>query len=219
LSIRSHKSSSKEIRAVQKPQRANGKQRVAAILEAAALVFAEKGYEGATMAEIAARSDTKIGSLYRFFPNKESLADMIIASAREYLSSTFDNFQKTAAGLSTDELADGLMAVLLEHFTRPAVLDLTDARPDWSVKRDAFRAEALDRIAKILRLNSPGLSKKVSEDIALVVIFNVKTMRSHQQAFGPASSALKEFRDMTRIYLAHRLKPSRRSARKSNGVA
>lgn len=44
-------------------------------MEAAAAVIAEKGYEGATMAEIAARSGTKIGSLYRFFPNKESLAD------------------------------------------------------------------------------------------------------------------------------------------------
>jgi len=75
LSIHSHKSSAKKTRAVKVPQRSNGKLRVAAILEAAAAVIAEEGYEGATMAEIAARSGTKIGSLYRFFPNKESLAD------------------------------------------------------------------------------------------------------------------------------------------------
>jgi hypothetical protein len=37
------------------PQRANGRLRVAAILEAAADVIAEKGYEAATMAEIDAR--------------------------------------------------------------------------------------------------------------------------------------------------------------------
>jgi AcrR family transcriptional regulator len=52
----------------------------------AAAVIAEKGFEGATMAEIAARSDTKIGSLYRFFPNKESLADKIVVGARKRYS-------------------------------------------------------------------------------------------------------------------------------------
>ena len=51
MSIHSHKSSAKKARAVQAPQRSNGKLRVAAILEAAAAVIAEKGYEGATMAE------------------------------------------------------------------------------------------------------------------------------------------------------------------------
>jgi len=75
LSIHSHKSSSKKARAVKAPQRANGKLRVAAILEAAAGVIAVKGYEGATMAEIAARSGTKIGSLYGFFPDMESLPE------------------------------------------------------------------------------------------------------------------------------------------------
>jgi hypothetical protein len=73
--FRSGMSSPKESRSVQAPLRANGKLRVAAILEAAAAVIGEKGYEGATMAEIAARSATKIGSLYRFFPNQESVAE------------------------------------------------------------------------------------------------------------------------------------------------
>ena len=43
------------------PQRRNGKLRVAtAILKAGEAVIVEKGYEAATMAEIAARSNTKI---------------------------------------------------------------------------------------------------------------------------------------------------------------
>src|SRR5207253_2006161 len=39
------------------PKRERGKQRVAELLQAAAAVFAEKGYEAATMTEIAARAD------------------------------------------------------------------------------------------------------------------------------------------------------------------
>src|SRR5579863_10009405 len=86
-------------RAVHMPQRANGELRVAAILEAAATVITEKGYEGATMAEIAVRSSTKIGSLYRFFPNKESLADTIV-SARENVDAVFDRFDADVNTLS-----------------------------------------------------------------------------------------------------------------------
>jgi AcrR family transcriptional regulator len=57
------------------PKRQRGHLRVAAILEAGVAVFTEKGYDAATMTEIAARSGTAIGSLYRFFPSKDVLAD------------------------------------------------------------------------------------------------------------------------------------------------
>jgi AcrR family transcriptional regulator len=75
--------------------------RVAAITEAAAAVIDEKGYEGATMAEIAARSGTKIGSLYRFFPNKESVADTILVGARENIDAVFDRFDASVNALSS----------------------------------------------------------------------------------------------------------------------
>ncbi|HXM07797.1 MAG TPA: TetR family transcriptional regulator, partial [Candidatus Acidoferrum sp.] len=51
------------------PQRRPGKLRVAALMEAGAAEIAERGFEGATMAAIAARAGAPIGSLYRFFPN------------------------------------------------------------------------------------------------------------------------------------------------------
>ena len=60
------------------PKRERGRQRVAAIMDAAVELFSEKGYDAATMTEIAARSSTAIGSLYRFFPSKEALADALL---------------------------------------------------------------------------------------------------------------------------------------------
>ena len=206
MSIPSHKSSPKKTRAVQAPQRSNGKLRVAAILEAAAAVIAEKGYEGATMAEIAARSGTKIGSLYRFFPNKESLADTIVVSARENLDAVFDRFDAGVHGLSIRALADGLMALIFGLFTRPALMKLLDAGQEWSVKRGEFRSAMLQRAAKTLTLHTPNLSKKSAADIALVVLLNVKTVAAHQAFFDhSAPGAPDEFRDMTRLYLQSRL--------------
>ncbi len=54
--------------AARAPKRQRGRLRVAAILEAGREVFTEKGYDAATMTEIAARSGTAIGSLYPLFP-------------------------------------------------------------------------------------------------------------------------------------------------------
>ena len=65
------------------PQRHRGRLRVAAILEAGAEAFREKGYDAVTMTEIAARSGTTFGSLYRFFPSKEALANALLAQYAE----------------------------------------------------------------------------------------------------------------------------------------
>jgi AcrR family transcriptional regulator len=205
LSIHSHKSSSKKTRAVQAPQRSNGKLRVAAILEAAAAVISEKGYEGATMAEIASRSGTKIGSLYRFFPNKESIADTIVVSARENLDAVFDRFDAGVNALSIPALADGLMTLIFELFTRPAFMRLLDAGQDWSVKREEFRSALLQRVAKTLLIHTPNLSEKSAGDIALVVVLNVKAVVTHQASFDSGFNTAHEFRDMTRLYLQSRL--------------
>jgi len=207
LSISSHKSSFKKSRPAQAPQRANGKLRVAAILEAAAAVIGEKGYEGATMAEIAARSGTKIGSLYRFFPNKESVADTILVSARENIEDVFDKFDARVNALSIRALADELMALVFELFTRPAFMKLLDAGQDWSVKREEFRAALQQRVTKTLTIHTPKLSKKSAADIALVVMLNAKAVATQKAFFGhSASNVPDEFRDMTRLYLQSRLR-------------
>ena len=203
----SHKSRTKKSRAVQAPQRANGKLRVAAILEAAAAVIGEKGYEGATMAEIASRSGAKIGSLYRFFPNKESVADTILVSARENIDAVFDRFDACVNALSIRALADDLMALIFELFTRPAFMKLLDEGQDWSVKREEFRAALQQRVTETLMIHTPKLSKKSAADIALVVMLNAKAVATQKAFFDDsASNVPDEFRDMTRLYLQSRLR-------------
>lgn len=60
---------------------ARSRARVDAILDAADAVFLEMGYAEATTNHVAARAGTSIGSLYRFFPNKEAL---LVALAERY---------------------------------------------------------------------------------------------------------------------------------------
>lgn len=52
------------------PTQARSRRRLAAILDAAARLFAEQGFEATTMEAIAAGAETSVGSVYQFFPNK-----------------------------------------------------------------------------------------------------------------------------------------------------
>src|SRR5437879_11351369 len=79
------------------PRQARGEQRIAAILQAAAQVFYEVGFDAATTDMIAQRAHTAIGSLYDFFPNKEAIA--------RRLSEQFcDDLRALVDGILTDDL-------------------------------------------------------------------------------------------------------------------
>jgi hypothetical protein len=131
---------------------------------------------------------------------------MIVVSARENVDAVFDRFDAGVHALSFRALADDLMALIFELFTRPAFMKLLDACQEWSVKREEFRSAMLQRVAKTLTIHTPNLPKKSAADIALVVLLNVKTVATHQAFFDrSASGAPDEFRDMTRLYLQSRL--------------
>lgn len=59
---------------------------VEAILQAAAQVFSQYGYTEGTTDKVAARAGVSIGSLYQYFPNKDSL---LIALARHHMDEAF----------------------------------------------------------------------------------------------------------------------------------
>src|SRR5580658_3981596 len=96
--------------AARAPKRQRGRLRVAAILETGREVIMEKGYDAATMTEIAARSGTAIGSLYRFFPSKESLSDALLL---HYVEQTTEGLAALATR-ATDMTPEVLAAALVE---------------------------------------------------------------------------------------------------------
>jgi AcrR family transcriptional regulator len=55
------------------PQQARSWERFHRILDAGAQLFVEMGYESVTTDDIAARANTSVGGLYRFFPDKAAI--------------------------------------------------------------------------------------------------------------------------------------------------
>lgn len=209
----SNKSRTPPRRAAVEPRRRPGKERVAALMEAAAAVIAEKGYEAATMAEIAARAGALVGSLYHFFPNKEALAEVLIQRYSEIIERAFDVIDERAASMKPREVADSLIGVLVEiQGESRAMVALLDAKAEWSARQQVFVAAALNRIVVTLSLHSAHLSSEMRRDMAAVLLQNMKAMKVLTAEHGPDSGAVAELREMTRLYLESKLggaRPSR----------
>jgi len=58
------------------------------------------------MKEIAERSNTKIGSLYRFFPTKDVVADALLELYAESLEAFWQAIIAKARSVTTEQLAD-----------------------------------------------------------------------------------------------------------------
>src|SRR5258708_39698906 len=56
------------------PQQQRATRRLTNFLDVAEVLFAEIGYEATTMTAIAERSGSGIGTLYHYFPDKQSMA-------------------------------------------------------------------------------------------------------------------------------------------------
>lgn len=77
---------------VGRPPTAKGKRTRLRILHAARVVFAESGYVGARMSDVASRAGMSMGGLYRYFGDKEGLFEALIGDLHEEL------FARSTAG-------------------------------------------------------------------------------------------------------------------------
>ena len=198
-----------------KPQRDAGRQRVAELLQAAAAVIQERGFEAATMAEIAAQADAKIGSLYRFFPNKDAVAEALMCRYAETLQAEYDAIHAHAADATPQELADILIDLLVKLYPQARALTaFLDSRTDWTEVRRRFRTQTLVGIKTALTICAPDLDDKEAEDVAAVVLNNMKTMWGMAKNDVPTTpGAPDQLRLMNRLYLAAVLRPGRLTAR------
>jgi AcrR family transcriptional regulator len=77
-----------------KPSQARGKERVRIILAAALELFKRQGMEEVTTNDIAAQARIPIGSLYRYFPNKDAIVVALTELYVDDISDIFDDIGK-----------------------------------------------------------------------------------------------------------------------------
>ncbi len=81
-------------------------------MEAAARVFYEDGYLSTTTNEIAAEAGVSIGSLYQYFPNKDSL---LIEIARRHISESLVAFDELMNGFGPEASLGQMIGHVIDH--------------------------------------------------------------------------------------------------------
>jgi AcrR family transcriptional regulator len=190
--------------AAKEPKRERGKQRVAALIDAGAELFAEKGYEATTMTEIASRAGAAIGSLYQFFPSKEALAEALFNRFTERAAASFARVEELAPGRSARELADLLIDYKLEQGTdRDAAIVLLSSVASIIERRKPLGDALRGRIAKILSAANPALGEDEAAATAVLVNQVMKMIPALAATKDERTPALVgEARKLMALYLA-----------------
>jgi AcrR family transcriptional regulator len=188
------------------PQRQRGRLRVAAILEAGATAFREKGYEAVTMTEIAARSGATFGSLYRFFPSKEALANTLLAQYAERALDRLAELAELAPTLTPAALADTLVDFMTTlQAERSFAMALMEAGAGDGEKREAFRAAFRASISLILTRAFPDYGQPKAQAMTAVVLHILKGLATAMPEKPDEARRLRaEFRDLLCLYLGSR---------------
>jgi AcrR family transcriptional regulator len=153
-----------------RPQRQRGHERVAALLEAAGACFVEKGYEGTTMTEVAARAGAAIGSLYQFFPTKEALARALLAQYAQALYEALGAFAQASANWTAAQWAEQLCAFLIGFRKRhPAYESLVESMPKPAADGLAIRRRLRAELQALLARRAPHRSAEEMHAAAVVV--------------------------------------------------
>jgi AcrR family transcriptional regulator len=164
-----------ELRSRRVPTQERSKKRVERIIEAASHVFAEEGYEAATMEGIAARAETSIGSIYQFFPNKLSLFDALAHRYHDKLRGFFDLL--LAPPLLDrpwpEILETGIDALVLFHAQEPgfrAVWVSLNLTAEVVTEGEAINRDFARRIEGVLAAKLPGLPAETRPVVATMMV-------------------------------------------------
>jgi len=147
------------------PRQERSKVMVEAILEAAAEIFAELGYARATTNKIAERAGVSVGSLYQYFPNKDSLISSLYEVHHARIHEVANNALRRFGDHSV-ELEEGLRRFLHElnevHEANPTLTKalsremMRESEVDEKSRTDQDEAAKMDHLAMLL-FNRPDV--------------------------------------------------------------
>ncbi|PSN12938.1 TetR family transcriptional regulator [filamentous cyanobacterium CCT1] len=157
------------------PKQRRGQQRVEKILEAAALVFDEVGYEAATTHQIAERAGTAIGSLYQFFPDKAAIFNAMELRHIERVEAMWgqanaQEFWRLPLREMLAQLMAGVVALFEQPVSRVLFVEFYTARDRFQTIDDSMTQGAIDFLANILHQRNPDLPKDQRELLAEVCV-------------------------------------------------
>lgn len=163
-----------EVRRV--PSQARSQERLERIVDSAAEVFADVGFDAATMEGIAARAETSIGSVYQFFPNKRALLYAIAIRYAERVQDLFDELTEGAADEPWDVFLDrNIDALAAFHRREPGFRALVRnwSSQEFLAQDEASTREFTRRTEELIASRLPTMDPERRQVVATVLVESV----------------------------------------------
>jgi AcrR family transcriptional regulator len=157
------------------PQQARSWERFHHILDAAADLFVEIGYESVTTDEIAARANTSVGGLYRFFPDKvavfHALLDRYLNRLRELASALHaEEAIQVPLDAYVNQLVDGFDQFVSANPGFRTVFVQSRLISTTVTMNEAFYQELAQQFAFYFAARNPALEQSHRELIATISV-------------------------------------------------
>ena len=157
------------------PKQKRGRERVEKILDAAAAVFEEVGYDAATTHLIAAKAKTAIGSLYQFFPDKAAIFKAMEIRHYKRVNSMYAEVNiEQIVQLPLQEMIHLLVTNIRQIFEQPVsrviFVQFFMSRQLFQSIDDTMTQEAINFMSSILKQRNPTLSEATYSLLAEVCV-------------------------------------------------
>jgi AcrR family transcriptional regulator len=154
------------------PQQARSRATIEAILQAAAHILGERGWEGLTTNDVAELAGVSIGSLYQYFPHKLALVEAVrrrhFDDVLAVLRAAADRQLPRAHRI--EALVDGMISVHSRYPTAHRVLlEETPRSREAGTLHDRFAAKLHQRYEAIVRVNAGSASAASLRVVARVL--------------------------------------------------
>lgn len=155
------------------PRQPRSQQTVDLILDTAAALFVEVGYANTTTNAIAEKAGLSIGSLYRYFPDKDAVLNALTARYHQQVETMLQTvFVADAKYLPLDILLDRLLDPYLEMYRRyPAYAHIllgSDVSAEIASASCGMDEEMLCGLTSFFQILAPHLDEKQAKRVATV---------------------------------------------------
>jgi AcrR family transcriptional regulator len=163
------------------PQQSRSQQTLDTILDAGAFLFAQVGYETTTTNAIAEHAGIAIGTLYRYYPDKEAilkaLAERYYAQQRALFDQVFvADMKYLPLEVLLDRLIDPFLALYQQYPAYAHILLGSDVSPDIAAASCNMEQELIQNTADFFRLIMPALTPERAYLLAVISKAVVKAL-------------------------------------------
>ncbi|SFL97643.1 TetR/AcrR family transcriptional regulator [Candidatus Frackibacter sp. WG13] len=154
----------------------NDKERL--ILDAAAEVFAEKGFFKATVSEIANEAGVAKGTIYFYFENKRDLFKSLIVSKFESLHQRINEGEQKGEDFESQikEIIFRKLSFFAEEedLAKSIIYDFAGMDEDFKLEMGRLRNRHRDKISKVIqKAIEDGILKDISAEDAVIALLGI----------------------------------------------